>query len=111
MFKNEKIAVIDLRDRSIKLVDDKGSIVSLLFIRDNKLKPDYLHYITNQIMKPVSQLFELVIEKLPNFPYGIGYYDEMYNIWYNKYSDKYKNEPEKIELKTEKKIKELKATS
>ncbi len=37
MFKNEKIAVIDLRDRSIKLVDDKGSIVSLLFIRDNKL--------------------------------------------------------------------------
>ena len=26
-----------------------------------------------------------VTEKLPNFPYGKGYYEEMYNIWYNKY--------------------------
>ena len=49
---------------------------------------------------PVSQLFELVVERLPNFPYGRGYYDEMYNIWYNKYDCN--------ELKTEKKIKQLK---
>jgi hypothetical protein len=60
-------------------------------------------------MKPVSQLFELVVEKLPNFPYGRGYYEEMYNIWYNKHSEKYKAEPHKIELKTEKKLRELKA--
>jgi hypothetical protein len=58
-------------------------------------------------MKPVSQLFELVVEKLPNFPHGRGYYEEMYNIWYNKYCETYKDEPEKIELKTEKKVKEL----
>ena len=35
------------------------------------------------------------------FPYGKGYYEEMYNIWYNKYNGD-------IE-KTEKKIKQLKA--
>ena len=37
------------------------------FIRENKLKPDYAHYITNQIMKPVSQVFALpeVMEQLP----------------------------------------------
>lgn len=37
------------------------------FIQENKLKPDYAHYITNQIMKPVSQVFALpeVMEQLP----------------------------------------------
>lgn len=79
------------------------------YVRKNKLKVDYEKYILNQIMKPVSQLFELVVEKLPNFPYGRGYYEEIYNIWYNKYSEKYKDEPHHIEPKTEKKIKELKA--
>lgn len=31
----------------------------------NKLKPDYEYYITGQIMKPVSQIFALVIEDYP----------------------------------------------
>ena len=34
------------------------------FILENNLKIDYSFYITNQIMKPVQQLFALVIEKL-----------------------------------------------
>jgi DNA polymerase elongation subunit (family B) len=34
------------------------------FILENKLKIDYSFYITNQIMKPVQQLFALVIEKI-----------------------------------------------
>ena len=71
------------------------------YVRKNKLQVDYEKYIENQIMLPVSQLFELVVERLPNFPYGRGYYDELYNIWYNKYDGD--------ELKTEKKIKQLKA--
>jgi DNA polymerase elongation subunit (family B) len=33
------------------------------FIIENKLKIDYSFYITNQIMKPVQQLFALVLEK------------------------------------------------
>jgi DNA polymerase elongation subunit (family B) len=71
------------------------------YVKKHNLKVDYEKYILNQIMKPVSQLFELVVERLPNFPYGRGYYDEMYNIWYNKY--------EGDVLKTEKKIKQLKS--
>ena len=35
-----------------------------LFIAENKLKIDYSFYITNQIMKPVQQLFALVLEKI-----------------------------------------------
>jgi len=35
-----------------------------LFITENKLKIDYSFYITNQIMKPIQQLFALVLEKI-----------------------------------------------
>jgi len=34
------------------------------FILDNKIKIDYSFYITNQIMKPVQQVFALVLEKI-----------------------------------------------
>jgi DNA polymerase elongation subunit (family B) len=34
------------------------------FIRENKLKIDYSFYITNQIMKPVQQLFSLVLKDI-----------------------------------------------
>jgi DNA polymerase elongation subunit (family B) len=34
------------------------------FITENNLKIDYSFYITNQIMKPVQQLFALVLEKI-----------------------------------------------
>ena len=34
------------------------------FIKENNLKIDYSFYITNQIMKPVQQLFALVLEKI-----------------------------------------------
>ena len=37
------------------------------FIEHNKLKIDYAHYITNQIMKPVQQVFALVLEEIPSF--------------------------------------------
>jgi len=35
------------------------------YIRDNNLKIDYAFYITNQIAKPVAQVFGLVVEQLP----------------------------------------------
>ena len=34
------------------------------FINENKLKIDYSFYISNQIMKPVQQVFALVLEKI-----------------------------------------------
>jgi DNA polymerase elongation subunit (family B) len=37
------------------------------FIRQNKKKLDYGHYISNQIMKPVSQVLGLCVEDLPAF--------------------------------------------
>ena len=37
------------------------------FIRQNNLKPDYLFYITNQIMKPVSQIYALIVNQLNGY--------------------------------------------
>lgn len=37
------------------------------FIKKNNLKPDYSFYITNQIMKPVMQIFNLVLEQMTTF--------------------------------------------
>ena len=37
------------------------------YIREHKITPDYAFYITNQIAKPVAQVFGLVVEKLPGF--------------------------------------------
>ena len=76
-------------------------IESVSYIKKHKLQIDYEKYIVNQIMKPVSQLFELIVEKLPMFRHGKGYYEEMENIWYNKYGGD--------QVKTDKKIRQLKA--
>lgn len=38
-----------------------------LYVMEHKLKLDYEHYITNQIMKPVAQLFSLVLEEIPSY--------------------------------------------
>ena len=35
------------------------------YINENNLKVDYSFYVTNQIMKPIQQLFALVLEQLP----------------------------------------------
>jgi len=37
------------------------------YMKHNGIKPNYTFYITNQIMKPVQQLFALVLEKIPGF--------------------------------------------
>jgi hypothetical protein len=37
------------------------------FIINNKLVPDYGFYITNQIMKPLLQIFALIVEQLPGY--------------------------------------------
>ena len=37
------------------------------FIAENDIKINYSFYITNQLMKPIQQVFALVLEKLPQF--------------------------------------------
>ena len=37
------------------------------YIKEHGLKLDYGFYITNQIMKPIQQIFALIIEQIPSF--------------------------------------------
>lgn len=70
------------------------------YVRDNNCQVDYETYITNQIMKPVSQIFELVVEKLPKFPYRLDYFDNLEIKYYNKFNGDL--------VKTAKKVSDLK---
>lgn len=44
------------------------------YIREMNLIPDYLFYITNQLIKPISQLFALCVEKIPGYSYSPNYW-------------------------------------
>jgi DNA polymerase elongation subunit (family B) len=47
------------------------------FIKQHKLKPDYEFYITNQIMRPVCQIYALVVEKIPGYNGRSGEFEQM----------------------------------
>lgn len=70
------------------------------FIAENKLKIDYSFYITNQIMKPVQQLFALVLEKIwiiqNKRPKLLKYKKDVESL-----KKKYLNEQDKFEEKLE----------
>ena len=78
------------------------------YIIENNLKLDYAHYITNQIMKPVQQIYALVLDKIPEFNKNV-----LKKNRFNKEIKSYKltMEPEKAEKKIEqiknKKVQEI----
>ena len=72
------------------------------YIIENNLKPDYEFYITNQIMKPVSQIFGLCLDEIPGFTKDI----EEFNNIYNKQLSSGKNINESIKKMQEAKSKE-----
>jgi len=59
----------------VKLQGDR--IENPEFIRENNLIPDYRFYITNQIMKPICQLYALCVEKLPGYDYPDWYWTQV----------------------------------
>ena len=61
----DRIAFAYIQTKGKKLQGDK--IETPDYIKQHKLKIDYGFYITNQIMKPIQQIFALIIEKIPRF--------------------------------------------
>lgn len=49
------------------------------YIRENNIKPDYEFYLTNQIMKPVLQVYALIVEDLQGYNKGRDYFTNMYS--------------------------------
>ena len=70
------------------------------FIKNNNLDIDYSHYISNQIMKPLQQLFALVLEQIKEFREIYGYTCNKWKLQIKKLEDKW-DEKEKLNKKIE----------
>jgi DNA polymerase elongation subunit (family B) len=62
---NDRIPFVYIKVPDAKLQGDR--IEHPEYIVQNNLTPDYLHYITNQIMNPVLQLYALCLDELPAY--------------------------------------------
>jgi DNA polymerase elongation subunit (family B) len=71
------------------------------FIKENGLKIDYSFYITNQIMKPVQQVFALVLEKIWELQKKKITKQSLYKKEVESIKKKYNDDPDKCESKIE----------
>ena len=90
---------------TVKLQGDKIEHPS--YVIENSLKPDYIHYITNQLMKPIQQIFALVLKQIPEFRSSIKSYDRRCNSIKRMYKDDEKKCSEKLEKEANKHVKKI----
>jgi DNA polymerase elongation subunit (family B) len=57
------------------------------YIQANKIKPNYAFYITNQIMKPIQQVFALVLENIPSYKRQVPGLKRTVDGWIDKLKD------------------------
>jgi DNA polymerase elongation subunit (family B) len=57
------------------------------YIMANKIKPNYAFYITNQIMKPLQQVFALVLENIPSYKRHVPALRRSIETWNDKLLD------------------------
>ena len=77
------------------------------YIQANKIKPNYAFYITNQIMKPIQQVFALVLESIPSYKRQVPALKRSIEAWTDKLIDG--EDEEKVKKKiTELRNKEVK---
>jgi hypothetical protein len=72
---NDRLQYIYIKNKDAKLQGDK--IETPEFIQEMGLEPDYLHYITNQIMKPILQLYVLCLNDLDAYQESDDYWTKI----------------------------------
>jgi len=75
------------------------------FVKQHDLQPDVSHYITNQIMKPIQQVFALVLEEMPDFDRAV--FDQTVAGWRDKYAEKPDKWDDKMEQVRQNEVKRL----
>ena len=73
------------------------------YIIANKIKPNYAFYITNQIMKPIQQVFALVLEDIPSYKRQVPALKRTIDGWV----DKLQNDTTATDEKIKKKIADI----
>jgi DNA polymerase elongation subunit (family B) len=89
----------------VKLQGDKIEHPS--YVIKNNIKPDYIYYITNQLMKPIQQIFSLLLNQIPEFRKSYRSYQRRINSIKRMYRDDYKKCNERIEKESNKHVKQL----
>jgi DNA polymerase elongation subunit (family B) len=69
------------------------------YILANKIKPNYAFYITNQIMKPIQQVFALVLENIPSYKRQVPALKRNIDGWIDKLKDDSTCSEEKLKKK------------
>jgi len=90
-----KYVYIDIPRKKGQLQGDR--IETPEFIEKNKLEIDYAFYITNQLMKPIAQVFELVLENIQGFNREV--YEQDLAKWKHLPEEKYLKKVETLRLK------------
>lgn len=77
---NDRIpyAYIQVKEKKGQILLQGNRIEHPDYIKKNNLKLDYEFYITNQILKPILQLYALILEDLEGYRKGKNYFKEMY---------------------------------
>ena len=94
---NERIpyAYIKVEEKDgVKLLQG-DRIEHVNYITEHKLELDYYIYIKNQLLKPICQIFELVVEDIKGYPYQPDHFVSIYE----KYFEKYKGDKKKTDKK------------
>jgi DNA polymerase elongation subunit (family B) len=94
---NERIpyAYIKVEEKDgVKLLQG-DKIEHVNYITEHQLELDYYIYIKNQLLKPICQIFELVVEDIKGYPYHPDHFVSIYE----KYFEKYKGDKKKTEKK------------
>jgi len=92
-------------NKHVKLQGNK--IESPEYIKKMGLKPDYGYYITNQIMKPVMQIFALLLEVIPEFKSYVNELEKKIKFIKIKYKDDEKKRIQKEDQLRNKYVKKL----
>ena len=77
------------------------------YVRENKIRPDFGHYITNQIMKPVQQVFALILEQIPEYKRKVRQLKIRIEALEEKYKNDEKKKTAKIDALRNKEVKKL----
>ena len=106
---NERIpyAYIKVENKNKFKLLQGDKIEHIDYIKKHNLELDFNTYISNQLLKPISQIFELIIEKINNFPYPLNHYDMLYNVYLEKYNNDIKKTEKKISSEKQKLIKKI----
>jgi len=106
---NERIpyAYIKVEEKAgVKLLQG-DKIEHVNYITENDLQLDYYIYIKNQLLKPICQIFELVVENMKGYPYHANHFENLWDIYYEKYKGDKKKTDKKISEEKQKVVAKL----